>query len=192
MLLDEELALVSQLKKGSHLAFTLIYKKYAHQSFALSFKYLSNKELAEDAVQNVFYKLWQKREELREDIPVNRFLFTILRNDLLNILRDARNDIFVLEDCLEVLNYVDGEDEDILEVEKEHYELLNQSIHRLSPQRRKIFELKLSGKYSNQEIADQMSLSVNTIKFQYSQSIKQLKCWVREISIIALLTYIAY
>lgn len=192
LILDKELALVSQLKQGSHLAFTMIYKKYAHQAFLLSFKYLCNKELAEDAVQNLFCKLWLKRNELHEDVPVNRFLFTILRNDLLNILRDTRSDIFVLDDCLEVLNYIDGADDENAEVEREHLEFLQQSVSRLSPQRQKIFSLKLSGNYSNQEIADQMGLSVNTVKFQYSQSIKQLKEWVREASLAALLALMVY
>ena len=35
--------------------------------------------------------------------------------------------------------------------------------------------LKLSGKYSNEEIARKLHLSINTVKFQYSQSLKQIK-----------------
>ncbi|WP_333698289.1 RNA polymerase sigma factor [Bacteroides congonensis] len=185
---NEDLTLVKQLKQGNHLAFTILYKKYASQAFALSFKYLCNKILAEDAVQNLFLKLWLKKEELREDIPVNRLLFTILKNDLLNILRDSKSDIFVLDDCLEVLNYIESdEDADNQDIDNEQLELIRTAINRLSPQRRKIFFLKMSGKYSNQEIADKMHLSVNTIKFQYSQSLKQLKEWVREITIMCLL-----
>ena len=60
----DDISIVLQLKKGNQLAFTTLYKKYGLQAFSLSFKYLCNKELAEDAVQNLFMKIWMKREEL--------------------------------------------------------------------------------------------------------------------------------
>lgn len=179
---------VKELKKGNQLAFTTLYKKYAEQAFSLSFKYLCNKQLAEDAVQNLFMKIWLKREELEEDKPINRFLFTILRNDLLNILRDSKSNIFVLDDCLELLNYLD-EDSDASqqEFDREQLDMIRQAVDQLSPQRKKIFTMKASGKYSNQEIADLLNLSVNTIKFQYSQSLKQIKELVRACAIMLLM-----
>ena len=47
--------------------------------------------------------------------------------------------------------------------------------------------MKISGKYSNQEIANRLNLSINTIKFQYSQSLKQIKKLVRERAIMLLM-----
>ena len=58
---DEAQALVKALKEGNQLAFSIVYKTYAAQTFSLAFKYLLNKELAEDAVQNLFLKLWLKQ-----------------------------------------------------------------------------------------------------------------------------------
>ena len=161
----DDSALTHQLKQGNQLAFTILYDTYSEQVYRLAFKYLCNKELAEDAVQNLFMKVWIKRTSLDESRPLNHFLFTVLKNDLLTILRDPKNHIFVLDDCLELL----------------------ERIEQLSPQRRKIFSLKISGKYSNQEIADKLNLSVNTIKFQYSQSLKQIKEIVRKCAISLLM-----
>lgn len=59
---DEAQALVKALKEGNQLAFSIVYKTYAAQTFSLAFKYLLNKELAEDAVQNLFLKLWLKKK----------------------------------------------------------------------------------------------------------------------------------
>ena len=53
---DEAQALVKALKGGNQLAFSIVYKMYAAQTFSLAFKYLQNKELAEDAVQNLFLR----------------------------------------------------------------------------------------------------------------------------------------
>ena len=179
--------LVQQLKQGNQLAFTMMYKLYATQAFSLAFKYLCNKELAEDAVQNLIMKLWINREQLDENQPINHYLFTVLKHDLLNTLRDSKNDIFVLNDCLELLNYLDKDDEEVQEYDREQISIIRNAINQLSPQRKKIFALKITGKYSNQEIAEKLNLSINTIKFQYSQSLKQIKQQIRECAISLLL-----
>ena len=180
---DEAQALVKALKGGNQLAFSIVYKMYAAQTFSLAFKYLLNKELAEDAVQNLFLKLWLKKEEIDETKPINRYLFTMLKNDLLNTLRDSKKNIYLLEDCLSmVLELEDNSQNENLK--QEQMNIIQQALEQLSPQRRKVFEMKVSGKYSNQEIADKLNLSINTIKFQYSQSLKQIRSTVGELSLL--------
>ena len=182
---DEAQALVKALKVGNQLAFSIVYKTYAVQTFSLAFKYLLNKELAEDAVQNLFLKLWLKKEEIDETKPINRYLFTMLKNDLLNTLRDSKKNIYLLEDCLSmVLELEDNSQNENLK--QEQMNIIQQALEQLSPQRRKVFEMKVSGKYSNQEIADKLNLSINTIKFQYSQSLKQIRATVGELSLLLL------
>ena len=182
---DEAQALVKALKEGNQLAFSIVYKTYAAQTFSLAFKYLLNKELAEDAVQNLFLKLWLKKEEIDETKPINRYLFTMLKNDLLNTLRDSKKNIYLLEDCLSmVLELEDNSQNENLK--QEQMNIIQQALEQLSPQRRKVFEKKVSGKYSNQEIADKLNLSINTIKFQYSQSLKQIRATVGELSLLLL------
>ena len=182
---DEAQALVKALKEGNQLAFSIVYKTYAAQTFSLAFKYLLNKELAEDAVQNLFLKLWLKKEEIDETKPINRYLSTMLKNDLLNTLRDSKKNIYLLEDCLSmVLELEDNSQNENLK--QEQMNIIQQALEQLSPQRRKVFEMKVSGKYSNQEIADKLNLSINTIKFQYSQSLKQIRATVGELSLLLL------
>lgn len=182
---DEAQALVKALKEGNQLAFSIVYKTYAAQTFSLAFKYLLNKELAEDAVQNLFLKLWLKKEEIDETKSINRYLFTMLKNDLLNTLRDSKKNIYLLEDCLSmVLELEDNSQNENLK--QEQMNIIQQALEQLSPQRRKVFEMKVSGKYSNQEIADKLNLSINTIKFQYSQSLKQIRATVGELSLLLL------
>ena len=180
---DEAQALVKALKEGNQLAFSIVYKTYAAQTFSLAFKYLLNKELAEDAVQNLFLKLWLKKEEIDETKPINRYLFTMLKNDLLNTLRDSKKNIYLLEDCLSMVLELEDDSQNE-NLKQEQMNIIQQALEQLSPQRRKVFEMKVSGKYSNQEIADKLNLSINTIKFQYSQSLKQIRSTVGELSLL--------
>ena len=171
---DEAQALVKALKEGNQLAFSIVYKTYAAQTFSLAFKYLLNKELAEDAVQNLFLKLWLKKEEIDETKPINRYLFTMLKNDLLNTLRDSKKNIYLLEDCLSmVLELEDNSQNENLK--QEQMNIIQQALEQLSPQRRKVFEMKVSGKYSNQEIADNLQLSVRTVERHIYLALQELK-----------------
>lgn len=186
-MINEE-AIIRQMKEGNQLAFTLLYKEYSRQVYSLSFKYLYNRELAEDVVQNIFFKIWEKRREIDESRPFNRYLFTILKNDLLNVLRDREKEIFRLSDNLNLLDSLTDESEESI-LDEDQLRLVRKAIEQLSPQKRKIVELKISGKYSNQEIADRLNLSVNTIKFQYSQALKDLRAVIRMYSFLLLFWY---
>lgn len=184
--MSNEEVIIRQMKEGNQLAFTLLYNEYSKQVYSLSFKYLYNRELAEDVVQNVFFKIWEKRKDIDETRPFNRYLFTILKNDLLNVLRDRDKEIFRISDNLNLLNSLANESEEP-DLDEDQLRLVRKAIEQLSPQKRKIVELKISGKYSNQEIADKLNLSINTIKFQYSQALKELRAAVRISSILLLL-----
>ena len=182
--INEE-TIIRQMKEGNQLAFTLLFNEYSKQVYSLSFKYLYNRELSEDVVQNVFFKIWEKRKDIDESRPFNRYLFTILKNDLLNVLRDRDKEIFRISDNLNLLNTLTNETEEPA-LDEDQLRLVCKAIEQLSPQKRKIVELKISGKYSNQEIADQLNLSINTIKFQYSQALKELRMTIRLFSFILL------
>ena len=69
----DDSALTHQLKQGNQLAFTILYDTYSEQVYRLAFKYLCNKELAEDAVQNLFMKVWIKRTSLDESRPLTYY-----------------------------------------------------------------------------------------------------------------------
>ena len=56
-MINEEI-IIRQMKEGNQLAFTLLFNEYSKQVYSLAFKYLYNRELAEDVVQNVFFKIW--------------------------------------------------------------------------------------------------------------------------------------
>ena len=70
---------------------------------------------------------------------------------------------------------------------KNNYGWFVEPLNSYLPKKRKIVELKISGKYSNQEIADKLNLSINTIKFQYSQALKELRMTIRLSSFMLLL-----
>ncbi|MEG0994278.1 MAG: sigma-70 family RNA polymerase sigma factor [Bacteroidales bacterium] len=168
-----ERELLQDLREGDSHAFTFFYHKYCQDVYSLSYKYLGSAELAEDMLQELFCQIWERRVEIDPEQPFNRYLFVILKHKLLNSLRD-RKEVYSLSNSdvnLEELCYKPFQED----LTQEQLQLVYKAIATLSPQKRKVFELKLTGKYSNQEIANRLAVSVNTIKFQYSQSLKEIK-----------------
>src|SRR5690625_2723432 len=87
MKLTEDHQLVLRLNKRDKLALEEIYKKYYEYSYMLVRHYLKDPQLAEDAVQDVFSKLWLNRSDIDSSKSLQGFLFTSLRNHVLNMVK---------------------------------------------------------------------------------------------------------
>lgn len=83
---EEDRLLLQGLKAGDEHSFREIYTKYHKQLYSLSMKYLRRRELAEDAVHDVFIKLWRDRKELKMSGSLRGFLFTAAKNHVLNMI----------------------------------------------------------------------------------------------------------
>lgn len=172
--MENDKELVGRLKDGDQLAYTQLYIKYHKLVYSIAYKYLYDAYRAEDAVQWLFLRVWEYREKIREEVPFKSFIHVILRNYLLNELRHQYNTDIHLQE------YVIGQEtiQDTIEGQMEWEEcskMLQGCIETLPPQRQKICRMKIHEECSNQEIADKLQLSVNTVKVQYNQIIKTLK-----------------
>lgn len=79
--------LVTELKKGSSQAFNTLFEKYNGKIYNFSLGYLNDREEAKEIVQDVFFKIWNAREDLSEEKSLDSYLFTIAKNTILNTIR---------------------------------------------------------------------------------------------------------
>lgn len=173
--MDGEKNVVVRLKEGNRLAFTMIYMEYHKRLYSFAYHYLGDRYRTEDAIQWLFLRLWEDRQLLNEQMCLKSYLFTCLKNHLLNLLRDEKRETLRQEQFLREKE--EAEDNTAIQHidEEELRKRLAAAISTLSPQKRKICELKLEGNLSNAEIAELLQISVNTVKFQYNQIIKELR-----------------
>ena len=162
-----------------------VYYKYHRLLYALSYRYLMDKDKAEDAIQYVFVRLWEYRSDLNVDISLKNFLFTMTKNYVLNVIR---NETSALEKNYEIAQGMpEYEDDLIIKMEKrERMDLVYKAIEKLPEQKKAICLLKLREEMSNSEIAERMNLSVNTVKTHYSESLKFLRLYLKELLIIVI------
>lgn len=169
---DEDL-LVS-LSQGNEEAFTVIYERYHKLLYVLAYRYLKSSQSAEDAVQQVFLKLWESRTLLLVNVNLRNYLYTMLKNHVLNEIRNNSN---AIEKNYEIVQATSGYEDELLAKieEKDLMDHFYQAIEHLPRQKRQVCLYKLKGNLSNQEIAEQMNLSIPTVKTHYAQAIKILR-----------------
>ena len=169
---DDELLIL--LQKGNERAFTAIYERYHKLLYVLAYKYLKDNDTAKDAVQQIFLKLWESRSLFSIHINLRNYLYTMLKNHLLN---EIRNNYTALEKNYELAQETIEYENEILSKleEKEMTEQLYRAIDSLPEQKKAVCLYKLKDSLSNQEIAEKMQISIPTVKTHYSQAIKLLR-----------------
>ena len=161
------------MKQGSKEAFTTLYKQYWKQVYDFSCLYLTSVSAAEEVVQEVFIKVWESREFLREDDNFKGLLFIITRNMIFNQHRKKLNEDFYRVTVLAAMEKsYDIEDEIETNNLREYIDLL---IEELPPRRREIFNLSRKENKSYKEIALLLNISEKTVENQIHEALKFLK-----------------
>lgn len=169
----EEKELILLLKQGSKEAFTTLYKQYWKQVYNFSRLYLTNQSAAEEVVQEVFIKIWETREFVREEDHFKGLLFIITRNLVFNQHRKSLNEDFYKVTVLAAMEETYDVEEEI--DAKNLREYIDMLIIELPPRRREIFNLSRKEHKSYKEIALQLNISEKTVEHQISEALKYLR-----------------
>ena len=162
------------LRKGDESAFAQIYDQHKQALYYFALRYLKDKTLAEDALQEVFVKLWQQRGKLEHELPLKGFLFTCMKHHVLNTIRSEETRIrHAALAVVKTTSDTNFTEQDV--VFSESKGLLEKAILTLSESKEKIFRLSFEKGYSNREIAAQLNISEHTVRSQLSQSTRFLK-----------------
>lgn len=172
--LDFDTQLCMELQEGKEEAFEKAFSQYNRLLYAVAYRFLKSGEEAEDAVQYTFMKLWEERKRLEFRNGVRSLLYVIMKNYVLNELRH-RNVIY--EKNYQIAQDAEETDDGFLKAYEERNlrEQLILAINKLPSQKSIICMMKLKKGLSNQEIADQMHITVATVKSHYTQAVKMLR-----------------
>ncbi len=163
------------VSEGNEQAFEKIYAYYHKRLRAFSQTFTKSKELSEEVVEDVFVKLWCKREDVVEIQNLNVYLYTAIKHQSLNALSyEARR---IVTQSLEVsefdLHSKDHTPHDLL-VTSELMQSVQSAIDSLPPRCRLIFQMVREDELRYKEIAEILNISVNTIDAQMAIAVKRL------------------
>lgn len=175
---DPELSvLLEQLQRGEEHAFNTIYKAYFKPLYRKVFSMIKDEMIADELIQDLFLKVWHKREEINPKSSFQAYLYTVASNLAFDyfrkIAKDKRLTARLLLHATDFYMYSD----ELLE-SKERMRLLLKAIDQLSPQRKLVFTCcKLEGK-SYEEASQELGISVATVNSHMTQSLRTVREYI--------------
>ncbi len=170
---------ILKFKQGDEKSFERVYDLYFNQLYLTAKKYLKDEEWAQDVIQEVFIKIWQKKELFNEKLPIENFLFVVMKNQILNTLRGKKREVLRLHKLEMATQENLHSTESVFRVNL-FLSTFKKGILKLPPQKKHIFELHSFSGYTNKEIAHKLGISENTVKTQITRANKFLKDYIKK------------
>ena len=176
-----EQELVLRLVRGDEEAFCRLYAIYRKRLIYFTMKFVKSADFAEDIFQEAFVAVWHSRQFIDPHKSFRSYIYTIVRNRILNLIRDIDNETRARANISTLsAEHADSANEhmDLRDLES----LIIQGKKSLTPRQRQIFEMSREQGMTNDEIADMLGLSVNTVNDHISDSLHTLRAFIEKSS----------
>ena len=179
--LMDERELVLRLIDGDEDAFCELYAAYKNRLLYFAMKFVKSREFAEDIFQDAFTVVWQSRRFINPDASFSSYLYTIVRNRILNQIRDMANEDKLKEHILS--HAVDSAKETNNKILFDDLkDVLSRALEQLTPRQREVFNMSRDLQMSHKEIAEALGVSVNTVQEHISVSLKVIRAYLTKYS----------
>ena len=157
--------LIKKLRKGDEKAFRLLYDRHYVLLCRFANQILNNAALAEEVVDDVIFYLWEHRSEVEIRYSIRAYLMRAVRNRCLNELQSQshREELHLSSFLLGMLLEQELEDE------------LKRSIDELPLECRRVFYKSRFEQKKYEEIAEELGISVNTVKYHIKNALAFLQ-----------------
>src|ERR1700761_1001488 len=173
-----ESTVINLIREGDKRAFEKIFREYFKSLHAYAFTFMKDDKQAEEIVQNVFCRIWEKREQLKPDGSLRAYLYTAVHNESLNYLKHQKTRAAF------IIHHGNDEPETASASEKvmvaELGEHIQKALSELPQQCRTIFQLSRFEHLKYGEIANRLGLSVKTVENQMGKALKLLRIKLAE------------
>ena len=155
-------SLLQQLQQGSHLAFSELVSRYTQRFFRLAYRYVSQKEAAEDVVQRAFLKLWEKpsRYDASKGVKFTTWFSRVIINQGLDMQK--KRTPLLLAEKYEAVDDSDGQEKQLIDAQQKVQ--LEHAIRSLPARQQTALNLCFYEQVSNAEAAQVMDVSVGAVE----------------------------
>lgn len=171
--LHNEKDLQLQVAEGNEIAFRVLYDHYRKRIYALGLFLTKSESMAQELVQDVFMKIWEKREQLRKVDYFNAWLRTIARNTAINYIRARAVERLGIHRITALESSICSTENDA--ADREYALLLQSAVNELPPQQQKVYMLRRQEGLSHEAIAKQLDISVLTSKKYMKLSLRSIR-----------------
>lgn len=165
-------------------SFNILFKLYYEKLLFVAVNYVNNKEVAEELVQDVFVRIWQKKEDITLNTNINSYLFISIKNACLDYLKSkkyklSKNTSLLQEEALINFNAF-SDDAASSMIEKELEKQIFIAIEALPAKCRKVFIKSRIDGLKYKEISEELEISTKTVENHISKALKHFRIQLRE------------
>tara|TARA_R110001583_G_scaffold118216_3_gene269478 strand:- start:50461 stop:51021 length:561 start_codon:yes stop_codon:yes gene_type:complete len=164
-------SVLKEIQNKNHFVFKKLFDEFYEDLVRYAHGYLFDRSRSEDMVQDVFITLWEKADSIEINTSLKGYLYAMVRNRSLNLLKSIKitDNSHVLE--LHAMLDNDYNFENLFEVDKTTiYNQVLKIINSLPEKMQVIVKLKYLENYKYAEIAEELDVSVNTVKTQLKRA----------------------
>lgn len=170
----DEIALLSDVAKGDEAAFRALFEQYWDNIYGVAFAFTKSPLVAEEITQDVFLKIWLKREQLPLLKKFSDYLFIIARNHIISLLRKKTSEQPFTEHLLNYFQEIGNNPEDQF-LFRETESLVHKAIEQLPPQQHLVYCMSREQGLNQEEIASRLNISVHTVKSHMNKALQFIR-----------------
>ena len=166
-----------KIQDGDIRAFERLFRDQYDALFRFAFRFVSQRETAEELVQDAFVALWEKRQSIQVTSSLSAYLFSSVRNRAFNHLKShyhQRTQAFDPKDLERLNPYSDSD----LTDQAALIAVVQQGILSLPERCRIIFQLSRQAGLTYEEIAEELGISKETVKSQIKIALQKLRLFL--------------
>ncbi|MAO15462.1 MULTISPECIES: RNA polymerase sigma factor [Flavobacteriaceae] len=165
---SDERLLIEGLKAGTEDAYICLVDRYSRRLFGYSLTLANDHAMAEDILQNVFLRTWEKRRKLNVTTSLQNYLFRSIHNEFINQYKKRQSNLLLEQKYYENLEKA-ARTEDYSRLEK-LIVLVIREIEKLPPKCQEVFNLSRREGLTNLEISNHLNISVKTVEAQITKA----------------------
>jgi len=183
--------IIRRLKKDDKSAVDELFSYYYPRLYHFSKSILKIETDIDDILQEVFVKIWLNRQKISNAVTFNAYIFTITKNEVLNLIRSKLKDHTFKEELY--LRSVAEEYQTQNHLEYNEIKIaIDRLVEDLPEKRKQVFILSRTEGLSNKEIALQLNISEKTIEDHITHAIKHIKSSLKDMGVISLLYFFLF
>lgn len=184
---DNEELLLLQLAEGNEHAFVAIYDLYWEKIFLIAYRRLKSKEIAEELVQNLFLKLWEKRASLKI-LQLEHYLHKSIRNAVLDYI-DSQIVSNSYRTYWKFFGKSKEDTTDQMVALGEVSSAIEEGLSKLPQKSQEVFKLSRLDHWPTVKIAEHLHLSEKTVQYHLTKSLKFMRAYLKEFIFSLLLLF---
>ena len=169
--------LLLQVAAGDEQAFAKLFSTYRANVYTTALRMTRDKRIAEEILQDVFLKVWLKKEELPGIENFSGWVYTIAQHLTFNACKILKREKELLSSIKEETDLPVRLNAEHLLLEKQYADILLRAVERLPPKQRETYILIKEKGMKREEVASRLQVSAETVKSNLEQAVRSVRAF---------------